>query len=354
MGDFKPSLAASSEASQASTPVPVVQRRQGALKYYGNFSVAASRPDECSTAYSPTLTRSCATTLIPVGGPPIAITACDQEVTFSTDHGYRLAPTSTGGGSSDVGGEIETLTTFYVADWTDVATGLPKGLVKEEVCSKAGCTTRLERWIPVTTETLQTLTSTVQFTGVLSTVLAGSVTLTSFPNQDQPSSISLSTVIEITQTVPRTEISISTVSQPAATSSASNTYGIGTDDDDDDDDYTSTTTSTSTLTSYRTIQSASNEKHPAMPAFRESQMAPAMPAVPGPQMAPNGKAIYDPNCPDPQPFQPPIPAMSDFTPTVASPPTYDPNNGANYGGNGGNVAGAAIWTAPGTTVVYDQ
>ncbi|KAL8630778.1 hypothetical protein Q9189_003538 [Teloschistes chrysophthalmus] len=166
IGDFKPSLSGSSEPSQ----VPVVQRRQGAIKYYGNFSVAASRHDECSTAYSPTLTRSCATTLTPVGGPPIPITVCDQEVTFSTDHGYRLAQTSTGSGSSDGGGEIETLTTLYVADWTDVATGLPRGLVKEEVCSKAGCTIRLERWIPVTTETVQTLTSTVQFTGVLSTV----------------------------------------------------------------------------------------------------------------------------------------------------------------------------------------
>lgn len=160
--------------------------------------------------------------------------------------------------------------------------------MKEKVCSEAGRTTRLERWIPVTTHTLQILTSTVQFTGVLSTVrnhpflsstshcmivsktwadchvfptqpaqvLADSVTLTAFTDQgQQPSPISFSTVIEITQTVPRTDISIWTISQPAATSSATNTYGFG----NDDDDYTSTTTSTSTLTSYRTIQSASVE-----------------------------------------------------------------------------------------------
>lgn len=87
-----------------------------------------------------------------------------------------------------------------------------------------------------------------------------------------------------------------------------------------------------------------------MPAIPESQMAPAMTAVSDPQMAPSA---HDPNCPNPQPFQPLVPAMKDFTPVVGSPPTYDPSNG-NYGGSGGNVAGAAIWTAPGTTVVYDQ
>ncbi|KAL8772123.1 MAG: hypothetical protein Q9194_004695 [Teloschistes cf. exilis] len=258
---FCPIGGMNSEAFPASTPVPGIQRRQSAAKYYSNFSVTASPQDECSTSYSPTLTRSCATTLTPVGAPPLPITACDQEVTFSTDHGYRPAPTSTESTDSGSDGSraIETLTTFYLADWTDVATGLPRGLVKEKVCSEAGCMTRLERWIPVTTQTLQILTSTVQFTGVLSTpaqVLAGSVILTAFTDQgQQPSSISLSAVIEITQTVPQTEVSISTISQPAATSPTNNTYGTG----NDDDDYTSTTTSTSTLTSYRTIQSASVE-----------------------------------------------------------------------------------------------
>ncbi|KAI4104762.1 MAG: hypothetical protein L6R37_003116 [Teloschistes peruensis] len=78
-----------------------------------------------------------------------------------------------------------------------------------------------------------------------------------------------------------------------------------------------------------------------------------MPAALDPQMAPSAPNAHDPNGPEPRPFQAPIPAMSDFTPTIGSPPTYDPNGG-NYGGNGGNVAGAAIWTAPGTTVVYDH
>lgn len=92
IGVFQPSLSGSSEAAKASTAVAAIQRRQGAVKYYGNFSIAASPPDECSTSYSSTLMRSCATTLTPVGSPPLPITACDQEVTFSTDHGYRLAP----------------------------------------------------------------------------------------------------------------------------------------------------------------------------------------------------------------------------------------------------------------------
>lgn len=172
ISNSSPSLAGSPNGpAKASTPGPVIQRRQHAIKYYGNFSVAASPQDECSTSYSSTLTQSCATKLTPVGAPLIPITACDQEVTFSTDHGYRLAPTSTDSGiCGGGGGEIETLTTFYVAGWTDVATGLPRGQVKEEICSDAGCTTQLQRWIPVTTETLQIHTSTVQFTGVLSTV----------------------------------------------------------------------------------------------------------------------------------------------------------------------------------------
>ncbi|KAL8667237.1 MAG: hypothetical protein Q9202_000810 [Teloschistes flavicans] len=87
-----------------------------------------------------------------------------------------------------------------------------------------------------------------------------------------------------------------------------------------------------------------------------------MPAVPDPQMASsertpdNGAPIstvpagaYDPDYPNPQPFQPPIPATGGSPPSTGPPPAYDPSSG-------GNVAGAGIWTTPGTTTttVYEQ
>ena len=47
---------------------------------------------DCSTSYASFLTPVCATTLSPLAAPLIPVTACDQNVTFSSEYGYSLSP----------------------------------------------------------------------------------------------------------------------------------------------------------------------------------------------------------------------------------------------------------------------
>lgn len=69
----------------------------------------------------------------------------------------------------------------------------------------------------------------------------------------------ISTVLPVTRTITRVEISKSTMSQLAATSIALSSND-GNNDGDGDDNFTSTTTLTSTITRFRTIQTASVEQ----------------------------------------------------------------------------------------------
>lgn len=54
----------------------------------------ASPSLECTTQYSSTVLTVCATTLQGLGST-VAVTECDQQVTFSSQYGYSLAPAST-------------------------------------------------------------------------------------------------------------------------------------------------------------------------------------------------------------------------------------------------------------------
>ncbi|MCJ1308198.1 hypothetical protein MMC25_001851 [Agyrium rufum] len=117
----------------------------------------------CSTYYSPTITAICATILTPLGGIPIPVTACDQEIAFSTGLGLYLAP---GSPSSTL------LPTTYSAPWDSVVTGVPLAPVLAVYCPDGvenACETETQSWYTEMVETLVTATSTLS----LSTIVSG-------------------------------------------------------------------------------------------------------------------------------------------------------------------------------------
>ncbi|KAL8687631.1 MAG: hypothetical protein Q9218_006250 [Villophora microphyllina] len=74
-----------------------------------------------------------------------------------------------------------------------------------------------------------------------------------------------------------------------------------------------------------------------------------MPAIPDPQQDfNNGGQTYDPDCPDPQPYSAPIPAIGYSSEGGDAQPAYDPSSYS------GNTAGAAIWDNSGTMTGYEH
>ena len=110
----------------------------------------------CSVFWEPIPTPICHTVLSPLAAPLILVTACHQSVTFSSQFGYEVA-------SGTVSPQIETLTTYYVAPWSDLSAGsVPtKGVIAEVCCSGRTCTTGKERWDTQLSEYTQSSKKTV-------------------------------------------------------------------------------------------------------------------------------------------------------------------------------------------------
>ena len=112
----------------------------------------------CSVFWEPVPTPICHTTLSPLAAPLITVSECHQSVTFSSQLGYSLASTATAPPT------VETLTTYYVAPWSDLSTGLvPTKSVVAEVCSsgRRECTTGKEKWDTQLSEYTQVTKTTV-------------------------------------------------------------------------------------------------------------------------------------------------------------------------------------------------
>lgn len=108
---------------------------------YMNYStsVSYSLSEGCTTMYTPSRTTVCATTLRGLA-TAVAVTACDQPVTFSSQFGYTQdAPAS---GASAAAPSITTQTTFFVAPWQALATGAMPVNVTERICSMRSATRR--------------------------------------------------------------------------------------------------------------------------------------------------------------------------------------------------------------------
>jgi len=74
------------------------------------LALRSASASDCTTQYSSTVLTICATTLQALGST-VAITACDQRVTFSSEYGYSLIPSSTATSSFDVTGAPQTTIT---------------------------------------------------------------------------------------------------------------------------------------------------------------------------------------------------------------------------------------------------
>ena len=167
---FQPQLVlcplAGPDVALRATPTPVKRQLLAPSYIYNTSSVlpGTAVATVCSTIYSPTLTPICHSTLQPLGGLPITITDCTQDITFSTDHGLAS-------GSGNHAGRTELLTTKYHARWSSVTTGVPKATVTADVCRSNGdCTTYLERWGTRALEAVSTRTSTIRVSEVVSGV----------------------------------------------------------------------------------------------------------------------------------------------------------------------------------------
>ena len=199
---------------------------------YQNYSVSIPPGrGNCTTIYSPTITMVCATTLTALLDK-ITVSECPQDITFSTEYGYVIvtpiaAPSSTSllassnssslsasasspssvstsrsdftskgvSASSGVsissnllrrqassipttitpGPSIETLTTYYLAPWTELTAGTPPTDVDLKVCRTfaANDTTECVREYQVWSTSLVTMTTTSVTSINISTTIHG-------------------------------------------------------------------------------------------------------------------------------------------------------------------------------------
>ena len=124
---------------------PMKERRQLTVRYF-NLSeatpVATSHIPPVPPAQQsfhmftpipapPPTSTVCSTTLYPLAASPIPITACEQTVTYSTDHGYRFVSTGTN--------HVENLTTYWEAPWDALKVGQVPSDGATRVCSEGGC-----------------------------------------------------------------------------------------------------------------------------------------------------------------------------------------------------------------------
>ena len=216
---------------------------------YGNYSVSSS-PDNvtCTTVYKATPTYICNTTLTGLFDK-YTVSDCDQEITFSTEFGYVLAsptaePATAGYNSSLLGSgsmmsemvptatastaaddtitacpSIETLTTYYLADWHELTAGTVPQDIDLKVCrtfdnGTVKCVREQERWeVGLKTEVTSTVTeislSTTIFgpSQVIVETIVANVT-------DRVTTFSLSTTMEIEYTTEYTTTSSGSRSGP--------------------------------------------------------------------------------------------------------------------------------------------
>ncbi|MCJ1303760.1 hypothetical protein MMC08_006571 [Hypocenomyce scalaris] len=195
----------------------------------------------CYVHYVPITTPICHTTLTPLGGLPIPITDCGQEITFSTDHGV----------ASTMGAAAELVTTYYVAPWQAVVTGVPTGTVDAEICNASGqCSTQQEIWsVSTATSTAtepHTLSVNTVVTGPALVILDPTSTLTL--TDSTPSTISTSLTYETYPTSTSLVIVIHTVAATTAAQTSSEPPSTITSSSDSPSTITSTDTSTMTVT----------------------------------------------------------------------------------------------------------
>lgn len=144
------------------------------------YAMTAVGTGSCETAYVPTQTTVCATTLTALA-TKIPITDCDQEVTFSSECGFTLeTPTPTAANLSLItpAPTLKRMMTYWMAPWQSLTLGEVPSDVDIKVCTfldslEMECTSYQEVWeVVVVTSTITTqrqvdLTTTVSGPGLL-------------------------------------------------------------------------------------------------------------------------------------------------------------------------------------------
>ncbi|KAG9689260.1 hypothetical protein KCU95_g9815, partial [Aureobasidium melanogenum] len=230
---------------------------------YQNYSISIPPgPGTCTTIYSPTVTMVCATTLTGIDRV-YPVTACNQDITFSSDFGYVLeTPSATLSNATDANGTgamitppptVQPLTTYYVAPWNELTSAGPPSDVDKKVCATflngtEECVVEYYVWetslvtIPTTTITSINLTTTVAGPSqIIVETFVANVTemLTTF---------SMSTTMELTYSVETVTTNIATRPTVSTGPTVTQTYTLS-----QNSLPTVRTTSTSTRLITRTI-----------------------------------------------------------------------------------------------------
>lgn len=96
--------------------------------------------------------------LSPLAAPLITVTECQQSVTFSSQFGYALA-------SGISAPTVETITTYYVAPWSELSVGsVPTNGIVAQICSSGhsrDCSTKDEKWDTQLSEYTQVTRKTI-------------------------------------------------------------------------------------------------------------------------------------------------------------------------------------------------
>ncbi|KAG8534164.1 uncharacterized protein KY384_001008 [Bacidia gigantensis] len=140
------------------TAIAITEQRQSVTTFAANVSceptasastgpfnsVNGSQPS-CTTSFIPVVTSICATAVTPLAAPPIAITDCDQYVTYSSQYGYAQLDVNATAAPTGVPRwrqAIQTVTTYYAAVWTDVNPGVkPTQGIVVKCDEQRGCST---------------------------------------------------------------------------------------------------------------------------------------------------------------------------------------------------------------------
>ncbi|KAE8835203.1 hypothetical protein HRS9122_07473 [Pyrenophora teres f. teres] len=193
------------------------------------YSTIIAGTGSCETMYSPLETTVCATTLTGLGSK-IPVTACDQEITFSTECGFtveKATPITTSGSLITPAPSVKRVQTFWLAPWQSFTAGEPPSDVEVKICTdlddgRMECIRYQEVWEVVVVTSTRTTEHTVQ----ISTTVSGPGTLivatATGIYTDTIESIDLSTVL-LLETEIETE-SISSGRKPTATVRTTSEY----------------------------------------------------------------------------------------------------------------------------------
>lgn len=107
------------------------------LNYSIQYSATVDGTGSCETAYVPTETTICATTLTGLASK-VTITECDQEITFSSECGFTLeTPTLTASNFSLItpAPSVKRMMTYWMAPWQSLTRGDTPSDVDIKICT---------------------------------------------------------------------------------------------------------------------------------------------------------------------------------------------------------------------------